>query len=154
MFNIKKVESIDVLQLITIVGHSIKLMNLQLTDDTLLFVPLTWQVVWNYLRIKDIFGIMSGLYLNITKTNIIIWNRSSEFIAKHICEALNCEHLRTLTTYLGLPLGANPKRLMSWELVIVKVERKLSSWRARLLSKPGRLVLIKNVFSVTCQFTI
>nr|XP_029151642.1 uncharacterized protein LOC114925980 [Arachis hypogaea] len=47
----------------------------------------------------------------------------------------------------GYSLGANPKRVKTWKPVIDKVEEKLSLWKAKVLNKAGKLVLIKSVLS-------
>ncbi|XP_028122593.1 uncharacterized protein LOC114319737 [Camellia sinensis] len=44
----------------------------------------------------------------------------------------------------GLPLGANPRRKSTWDPVVAKFQKKLSSWKRRLLSYAGRLTLIKS----------
>lgn len=50
-------------------------------------------------------------------------------------------------TYLGIPLGANPRKITTWRPIIEKVEKKLSGWRSHLLSKTGKLVLIKTILN-------
>nr|GEU60220.1 RNA-directed DNA polymerase, eukaryota, reverse transcriptase zinc-binding domain protein [Tanacetum cinerariifolium] len=37
-------------------------------------------------------------------------------------------------TYLGIKVGANMKRISSWDVVIIKVTSKLSTWKAKSLS--------------------
>ncbi|KAL7162684.1 hypothetical protein ACSBR2_043049 [Camellia fascicularis] len=49
--------------------------------------------------------------------------------------------------FLGLPLGANPRRKSTWVPVVEKVKKKLSSWKRKLLSFAARLSLIKSVLS-------
>ncbi|KAK5837396.1 hypothetical protein PVK06_013206 [Gossypium arboreum] len=49
--------------------------------------------------------------------------------------------------YLGVPLGANPKRLATWEPIIDRVRKKLSGWKCRSLSWAGKVVLINVVLS-------
>ena len=49
--------------------------------------------------------------------------------------------------YLGIPLGANPKRIETWKPIIDRIEKKLSTWKGRILSKASRLVLIKSVLN-------
>ena len=53
--------------------------------------------------------------------------------------------------YLAIPLGANPKKVETWKLILNKIEKKLSNGKSSLLSKTGRLVIIKvviNSFSI------
>ena len=49
--------------------------------------------------------------------------------------------------YLGIPLGANPRRIETWKLVMEKIEKRLALWKAKLLSRARRLVLIKPVLT-------
>nr|GEY64202.1 RNA-directed DNA polymerase, eukaryota, reverse transcriptase zinc-binding domain protein [Tanacetum cinerariifolium] len=46
-------------------------------------------------------------------------------------------------TYLGLPIGANMNLTFSWQILIDRFQKRLSSWKANLLSIGGRLTLIK-----------
>ncbi|KAK3225650.1 hypothetical protein Dsin_005512 [Dipteronia sinensis] len=50
-------------------------------------------------------------------------------------------------TYLGLPLGGNPKKEALWSPVIQKVKERLVPWKRSFIFKGGRLVLIKAVLS-------
>ncbi|CAL5411877.1 unnamed protein product [Camellia sinensis] len=60
---------------------------------------------------------------------------------------LHCKNQSVLFSYLGLPLGANPRLKKTWKPVIDKVRAKLASWKRKLLSFGGRLTLIKSVLS-------
>ncbi|XP_028115369.1 uncharacterized protein LOC114313204 [Camellia sinensis] len=46
-------------------------------------------------------------------------------------------------TYMGMPLGVNPRRKSTWNPVIEKVKNKLASWKRKMLSFAGRLTLLK-----------
>ncbi|GKA50550.1 putative RNA-directed DNA polymerase, eukaryota, reverse transcriptase zinc-binding domain protein [Tanacetum coccineum] len=48
-------------------------------------------------------------------------------------------------TYLGLPIGSNMNLNSSWQILINRFHKRLSSWKANLLSIGGRLTLIKAV---------
>nr|GEU34680.1 reverse transcriptase domain, reverse transcriptase zinc-binding domain protein [Tanacetum cinerariifolium] len=48
-------------------------------------------------------------------------------------------------TYLGLPIGANMNLTSSWQILIDRFQKRLSSWKANLLFIGGRLTLIKAV---------
>ncbi|KAH1091895.1 hypothetical protein J1N35_019152 [Gossypium stocksii] len=49
--------------------------------------------------------------------------------------------------YLGIPLGADPKKISTWDGIVEKVERKLAGWKCRSLSWAGRVVCINAVLS-------
>lgn len=49
--------------------------------------------------------------------------------------------------YLGIPLGANYKELITREPVVNRVEKRFWGWKRRLLSKGERLTLIKCTLS-------
>ncbi|KAG4916659.1 hypothetical protein JHK87_054216 [Glycine soja] len=46
-------------------------------------------------------------------------------------------------SYLGIPIGANPRRCGLWDPILRKSETKLSRWKQRYLSYGGRVTLIK-----------
>jgi hypothetical protein len=47
--------------------------------------------------------------------------------------------------YLGLPIGANMKRIRYWGPVIERFQNRLSCWKAKTLSFAGRVTLAKSV---------
>ena len=52
-----------------------------------------------------------------------------------------------LIRYLGVPLVDRRLRIQHWQPVFEKVETRLGGWRARLLSRGGRLILLKAVLA-------
>ncbi|XP_015962037.1 uncharacterized protein LOC107486010 [Arachis duranensis] len=63
------------------------------------------------------------------------------------CGLLGCNEAVLPVRYLGIPLGANPRLVKTWKPILDKVEEKLSQWKAKVLSKAGKLVLIKSVLN-------
>lgn len=49
--------------------------------------------------------------------------------------------------YLGVPLEARTKDSALWNPVIELYDKKLAKWKRNLLSKWGRLTLVKNTLS-------
>ena len=52
-----------------------------------------------------------------------------------------------LIRYLGVPLVDRRLQIQDWQPVCEKVETRLGGWRARLLSRGGRLILLKAVLA-------
>lgn len=75
-----------------------------------------------------------------------------EELTKEFATKLNCLHQSLPVKYLGLPLGANPRKRRTWQPVIDKCKQKLTSWKRRFLSSAGRLTLIKYVLSYLSLF--
>ncbi|XP_057746515.1 uncharacterized protein LOC130965771 [Arachis stenosperma] len=124
----------------------IELSHLQFVDGTLLFCPPEEETVRNYKRLLRCFEIMSGLSINFEKFRWIPVNCSQEWTSR-MCQMLGCQEAALPVRYLGISLGANPRLVKTWKPVIDKVEEKLSLWKAKVLSKAGKLVLIKSVIN-------
>ncbi|XP_057723574.1 uncharacterized protein LOC130939490 [Arachis stenosperma] len=125
---------------------NIELSHLQFADDTILFCPPEEETLRNYQRLLRCFEMMSGLSINFEKSNLIPVNCSSEW-ANRMCQLLGCQEAALPVRYLGISLGANPRLVKTWKHVLDKVEEKLNLWNAKVLSKAGKLVLIKSVIN-------
>ncbi|CAN1744322.1 Putative ribonuclease H protein At1g65750 [Linum perenne] len=67
--------------------------------------------------------------------------------AEFLADSFGCELASLPTRYLGLPLGERTSNGGLWSPVIERVERRLGTWKARMLSTGARLVLIKSVLA-------
>jgi hypothetical protein len=66
-----------------------------------------------------------------------------------ILDVLSCGVADFPTTYLGLPLSIRKPSKNEWLSLIDKVANKLPGWKAPLLNKAGRVVLVKVVLIAT-----
>ena len=57
-------------------------------------------------------------------------------------------------TYLGILIGANPRRLKTWKPIIENLRKWLSKWKHRQLSFVGRLTLTKSVLATLASYTM
>ena len=119
---------------------------MQFTDDTIVFCPQSEDSIRNYRRILQCFEVMLGLSINFEKSSIIPLNCQAGW-TRRMCDILGCSSSRLPIKYLGIPLGANPKRVNTWRPIVNRVEKKLSAWKMKILSKAGRLVLIKSMLN-------
>lgn len=64
-----------------------------------------------------------------------------------LAECFGCCRAELPVSYLGLPLGAKYKATSIWDPVIKRVDKRLASWKGRLLSKGRRLVMLNSVLT-------
>jgi len=58
-----------------------------------------------------------------------------------------CQVAETPLTYLGIPLHFKRISNKDWKVIEDRFERKLSTWKGKMLSYGGRLTLINSVLS-------
>ena len=144
---LNKANDLNLIEAVQIGKDKVRLKHLQFADDTLIFVPRNSVCITNYFRILDVFAVMSGLRLNYSKSCFITWNSSDHGWARDISRSIGCLHSKCPFTYLGFPLGDNMNRCSAWKSVLEKIHNKLSSLKAKILSRAGRLTLIKSVLN-------
>ncbi|GAU51294.1 hypothetical protein TSUD_240270 [Trifolium subterraneum] len=93
------------------------------------------------------FELASGLKVNFWKSCLMGVNVSSHFMTM-ACNFLNCKQGAVPFTYLGLPVGANPRRASTWEPLVDQLRRRLRSWRHRYMPT----VIIKNIVRIQREF--
>ena len=144
---LKRAHNLNLIEAVSIGKSKVSLKHLQFADDILLFAPKNHTCITNYFRLFDIFALMSGLAINYNKSAFISWKRDDYPWVNEIANDVGCMHARPPFTYLGFPLGSNFSRYDAWKPVIRNIENRLASWKVRLLSRAGRLTLIKSVLN-------
>jgi hypothetical protein len=120
--------------------------HLQYADDTLCIGDASVDNLWSLKAILRGFELASGLKVNFWKSCLIGVNVSNEFM-ESACNFLNCIRGVVPFNYLGLPVGANPRRMSTWLPMVEKIRSKLFSWKNKHISFGGRLVLINSVLN-------
>ena len=144
---LKKADDMNLIKALHIGKAKVSLKHLQFADDTRIFAPRNSLCITNYFRILDVFAMMSGLSLNYSKSCFISWNFSDHGWARDIARSVGCLHSTCPFTYLGFPLRDHMNRSSAWKPAVKKIQHRLASWKAKLLSRPGRLTLIKSVLN-------
>ncbi|XP_016185975.1 uncharacterized protein LOC107627664 [Arachis ipaensis] len=135
-----------------VVGRdSIELSHLQFADDTILFCPPKEETMKNCKRLLRCFELISGLSINFDKSILIPFNCEDQLV-QHMCSLLGCKEGTLPVKYLRIPLRANPRLIKTWKPIIDKVEEKLSLWKAKVLNKAGKLVLIKSINNLSVYY--
>jgi len=126
--------------------EGIHLTHLQFVDDTLIFCEADEQHLQRIRGVLLSFQAFAGLVVNFHKSRLIAIGKDDEW-SQNAAALLGCTRVHLPMTYLGIPLGANMRKATSWQCVIDKIQKRLSSWKSSCLSRAGRLVLLKSVLN-------
>ncbi|CAK8570156.1 unnamed protein product [Lathyrus sativus] len=118
----------------------------QFADDTVILGDSNRE---NILAVKVMlrgFELVSGLKVNFSKSKVIGVNLDDGFL-EVASNFLSCATTSLPFNFLGIPIGANPRRKITWEPLVTKIRNKLSLWRGKHISFGGRLTLINSVLN-------
>jgi hypothetical protein len=120
--------------------------HLQYADDTLCVGETTVENLWALKAILRGFELASGLKVNFWKSNIMGVNVSQDFMRLSSI-FLNCRVGSIPFKYLGLPVGANPRKASTWEPLVQSLRKRLGGWTNRFVSLGGRITLLNSVLN-------
>ncbi|KAL3012465.1 hypothetical protein AAZX31_06G000400 [Glycine max] len=89
---------------------------------------------------------VSGLKINFAKSCFGAFGMTDRWKIEAV-SCLNCSLLPIPFVYLGIPIGANPRRCHMWNPILEKCERVLNKWTQRHLSFGGRVTLIQSILT-------
>ncbi|KAL4348556.1 hypothetical protein GQ457_17G007420 [Hibiscus cannabinus] len=129
------------------VGNSnLKISHIQFADDLILFGVAKEEEVLNMKRLLRIFGLCSGLNLNLKKTKLYGVNVERDVLDRW-AERVSCSCDSFPTVYLGLPLGVTRNVKEIWDPILQIFQKRLDGWKGKILSFGGRITLAKSVLS-------
>lgn len=102
--------------------------------------------LWTLKALLKGFELASGLKVNYSKSCLIGINVPRDFLDMAFT-FLNCSEGNLPFNYLGLPIGANPRRVSTWEPLIEHVVKRLNLWGNKFISFGGRIVLLNSVLN-------
>ncbi|XP_058775034.1 uncharacterized protein LOC131649281 [Vicia villosa] len=126
---------------------------LQFADDTLLIEEGNWKQIWAIKTVLKAFELVSGLGTNYRKSKLIGINISDNLM-EAASSLLSCKVEGKVFSFLGILVGANPRRISTWNPLLDKIKKRLSSWKNRFLNFAGRITLIKSILCSLSIFTM
>lgn len=117
--------------------------HLQFADDAIIFCKNEREEINSIMGILCTFQLISGLKINFSKSQLCGIGIHEDIVLSY-AEILGCKVVSLPFKYLGLPLGANPRRIGNWKPVIEKVEKKLAFYNRKYITLGGRVTLINS----------
>ncbi|CAJ2634610.1 unnamed protein product [Trifolium pratense] len=128
------------------VSNTILFHTLQFADDTIIVGEGNWDNLWSIKTVLRSFELVSGLKVNFFKSKLYGINLDDIFL-RASSSFLHCGVDHLPFRFLGIPVGANPRRKATWSPILDVMKKRLSIWNGRHLSIGGRVTLIKSVLS-------
>lgn len=100
--------------------------HLQFADDTLIIGRKNSQNIFAIKAVMQSFELLSGLKVNFHKSQLFGLNIEKGWVTR-AAGFLNCKVGSLPFTYLGLSIGADARRKITWMPVLDKVRNRLSS---------------------------
>jgi hypothetical protein len=127
-------------------ASNVVISHLQYADDTICVGEASIDNLWTLKAILRGFEMVSGLKVNFWKSSLMGINVSQEFMSL-VSTFLNCKIGVVPFKYLGLPVGANPRWMVTWEPLLEALRKRLSTWGNKYVSLGGRIVLLNSVLN-------
>ncbi|XP_058739158.1 uncharacterized protein LOC131611048 [Vicia villosa] len=126
---------------------------LQFADDTLLMGEGTWKHVKAIKGVLRAFEIVSGLGINYHKRKLIGINTKNSFMEAATL-FLSCKVEESNFYFLGIPIGFDPRKESTWKPLVLKLKKRLGSWKNRFLNLGGIVTLLKFILTSLTIFTM
>lgn len=131
------------------------LTHLLFVDDVLIFLDGSVRDSATFHEILTLFEKATGMIVNQTKSTITLSHTTpQEARAAHMHFQYTPHNLSDGLKYLGFQIKPNSYRIVDWIWLVIKLEKRLKSWNHRILSRAGRLFLIKSVLEATPVYWI
>jgi hypothetical protein len=128
--------------------------SLQYADDTILLIENNESYARNLKWILTCFELMSGMRINFYKSELVPINIESEGVVNNWRDVFVCPVGAFPIKYLGIPLHYNKLSREDLQPLVDKIIKRIAGWRGKLLSKAGRIILIKTCLASTTSLSV
>jgi hypothetical protein len=122
----------------------------QYVDDTLLIMPIDARQFLTLRGLLRSFTDSTRLRVNFSKSFLVPINMDDDRVA-HLANTIECSVGTMPFTYMGLPLGTTTPIVEEFSPFLNKIEKRMMGLN-KLLSYPGRLLLVNSILSVLPTF--
>jgi hypothetical protein len=115
-------------------------------DDVALFINPSRRDAAMVRLVLDTFAGVTGLSTNLSKSSALPIHCGG-FNLEEILQPLNVSVKSFPCKYLGMPLSLQQLRKGDYHALLERIDALLAAWKGNLISREGRLVLLKSVLS-------
>ncbi|XP_062188905.1 uncharacterized protein LOC133892218 [Phragmites australis] len=126
---------------------------LQYADDTILFLDHDMIKAKDLKLVLSTFEQLSGLKINFHKSELFCYGAAKD-CEQEYTQLFGCKVGGLPFRYLGIPMNHKKLSNKDWAHIEDKFQKKLSSWKGKLFSVGGRLVLINSVLTSLAMFML
>ncbi|GJX62449.1 RNA-directed DNA polymerase, eukaryota [Tanacetum coccineum] len=131
-----------------VLDNSLQISHLFYADDVVFIGQWCDSNISTIIRVLDCFFQASGMRINLHKSKIMGIAVDNSLVTQ-AANSIGCLTLSLPFQYLGVNIGSHMSRIKSWDIVLNKVQGRLSKWKSKVLSVGGRLTLLKSVLGAT-----
>jgi hypothetical protein len=91
--------------------------------------------------------------INFHKSELFCFGEARDSVTEY-SKLFGCGQGQFPINYLGIPIHYRRLTMAEWTLVEERLEKRLSSWKGKLLSLEGKLVLINAVLTNTVMYIL
>lgn len=121
-------------------------------DDLMLFAKANSKNCATIVEVLDNFCNMAGQKIYLNKSRISFSLNVTGRKKNAICRKLGMLATQNLGRYLGFPLLHQGRNGDVFNFMIEKIQNRLTGWQSKLLSKAGKLVLVKSAASPIADY--
>ncbi|KAJ8767776.1 hypothetical protein K2173_020716 [Erythroxylum novogranatense] len=124
---------------------AIPVSHLFFADDVLFFTRATREEALQLKECLHFYETASGQKINLSKFGVSFTPNTEATIRSSVCQILGVNEHDGHNSYLGMPsvIGRNKRQVFQY--VVEKLTKRLQGWKAKLLSKTGKDVLLRTV---------
>nr|GEW42455.1 RNA-directed DNA polymerase, eukaryota [Tanacetum cinerariifolium] len=130
------------------INDSTVISHLFYADDAIFMGEWSDSNMANIVKILRCFFLVSGLKINIQKSQILGVGVHRNHVSKAALH-IGCTVMQTPFRYLGVMVGDCMARKSAWSDIVHKLHHRLSKWKVKILYIGGRLTLLKSVLGAT-----
>ncbi|KAM6559492.1 hypothetical protein CsatA_028731 [Cannabis sativa] len=114
-------------------------------DDSYIYCKATEEEAHNVKELLYTYEMASGQKINFNKSSVFYSHNTNIYHRDTICHMLDIYEADENDTYLGLPysVGRNKNTILGF--LKDKIRKRIQGWEGRILSRPGKEVLLKAV---------